>query len=97
MQPTTTLAVAGITFAGVAPATAATAKTAAASSRNCDAYLLRWKQHENEADKYRTLYRAEARKAHPDPAKLRQYEELVKQEVRTADVHHAEYNKCRKG
>ncbi|MFF4700146.1 hypothetical protein [Streptomyces chattanoogensis] len=93
----TTIAVAGITFTGVAPANAAPAKTAAASGRNCDGYLVKWKQHEAEADKYRALYHAEGNKAHPDRTKLAQYEAQVKQETYAADVLHAEYNKCRKG
>ncbi|MEU5208195.1 hypothetical protein [Streptomyces sp. NPDC020742] len=91
------VAVAGITFAGVAPATAAPAKTAAAKGRNCDDYLLRWKKHANEADKFQALYAAEAHKSHPDPAKLEAYEAQIKYEVRAADALHADYNKCRKG
>ncbi|MEU9110288.1 hypothetical protein AB0D04_00490 [Streptomyces sp. NPDC048483] len=90
----TTIAVAGITFTGVAPANAAPAGTAAARGRDCTPYETGLRQHTIAADKYEALAKKEAAKAHPDRDKLRQYDAKIHDEKVLVNKFRQEYEAC---
>ncbi|MFF4700147.1 hypothetical protein [Streptomyces chattanoogensis] len=87
----TTIAVAGITFAGVAPA------NAAVQGRDCIKYMAEADKHETLGRKYLALVDLEKRKAHPDIRKIQQYAIMADDEYHGAQVFRKEYAACMRG
>ncbi|MFF4949466.1 hypothetical protein [Streptomyces chattanoogensis] len=87
----TTMALTGITFAGVAPA------NAAVQGRNCIKYMAEADKHETLGRKYLTLLELEKRKAHPDMRKIQQYAILADDEYHGAQVFRKQYAACMRG